>query len=144
MPGQHSAARPWLSLPSLIRGRFRLCILLLAGAEQAAVGAAILAAVYNGNPAASFLPQHARHILSVPSSAAGVVWAASGVIVLALSWWPPMERWMFALAVFVHAAWSLAWAVHAFNYGQAGDWEPALTFGFGAAALLVGSGWPDP
>jgi hypothetical protein len=128
----------------LLAGRPRARILYLAGVESVAFGTAILLAVSNGNGMAVWLPQTHSHVSSTPLVAAGIIWAAAGALLLALGWWERADRYLFAVTVFVHAAWALAWVRLWFDHRAAGDWEPALSFAVAALAFLIVSGWPDP
>ena len=127
-----------------LAGRFRARVLLIAGLAAAGFGIAIVQATESGNPAAGWLPQADRHITSVPDLAWGITWLAAGGLIAGLCWWRPADRWLFALAVFLHTGWTVAWINHFLRYGRAGDWGPALAFATIAAGLALISGWPDP
>lgn len=146
-PGRHrqvAAAQAPGGWHALMAGRYRARVLLIAGLEAAGFGIAILQAVVIGNPVAGWLPQADRHITSVPDLGWGVIWLTAGVLIAGLCWWRPADRYLFALAVFLHTGWTVAWIIHFLRHGQQGDWGPALAFATIAAGLALISGWPDP
>jgi hypothetical protein len=123
-----------------VRLGYRQRFLLLTGAGYAAVGAVVWYDTRRGYIAQ--LPIDS--LFHTSGYAVGYIWFAGAAVILALCWWPPADRWLYALAAAAAAAWAGSWVVHAIRFRSPGDWGSAAGWVIFGLALLLVAGWPEP
>jgi hypothetical protein len=136
------AGTPTLPLEATMRLGYRQRFLLLTGLVFAGLAASVFYDARHG-PAASWLPATAL-VSGVSSDIYVGLWGGAGALMLALGWWPPAARWLFAFAAACSAAWAGAAVIHAVRFSRPGDWSTAVALVSYAAAILLIASWPEP
>jgi hypothetical protein len=121
---------------------YRQRFLLLTGLVFAGLGVAVFYDARHGPPAA-WLP-FTSVVTGISADVFSGVWAGAGFLLLALGWWPPASRWLFAFAAACSATWAGAAVVHAIRFTRPGDWSTAAVLISYAAAILLVASWPEP
>jgi hypothetical protein len=119
---------------------FRQRFLLLTGAAFIGIGAVVWYETAHGR--GSQLPIDS--LTDVSGYVVAGIWLGAGAVVAGLGWWPPADRWVYALAAAAAAWWAGAWVVQAIRFSDTGDWGSAVVWLTVALMLLLVSGWPEP
>jgi hypothetical protein len=121
---------------------YRQRTLLLSGVAFAGFGVAVLLDARNA-PSDAWLPATAL-TAALATDAYAAIWLGLGAVLLGLGWWPPADRWLFALAAGCTASWTASYVVHAVRYHRPGDWSSVASSVAVVALLLLVAAWPEP
>ena len=83
------------------------------------------------------------HPVLLPNETWGLIWTIGGGIVAAGAVLPRHDRWFFAVAALIQAAWAAEYVRVAVRFGSV-NWPRAGYYAAGVLFILITAAWPEP